>query len=168
METLAPLTSAQKKEYMQQALQQAQLAENIGEVPIGAVIELDGQIIATAYNLRETSQDATDHAELMAIKKACQVVGSWRLERARLFVTLEPCPMCAGAIINSRVAEVYYGATDPKAGAAGSLVNLLADTRFNHQPRVFAHIEEEKSRQMLRDFFRKIRAQQKARKKAQK
>lgn len=168
MEILVPLTSAQKKDYMGQALEQAQLAEKIGEVPIGAVIELDGKVIATAYNLRETSQDATDHAELMAIKKACQAIGSWRLERARLFVTLEPCPMCAGAIINSRVAEVYYGAPDPKAGAAGSLVNLLTDTRFNHQPRVFAHINEDESRQILRDFFRKIRAEQKARKKAQK
>lgn len=168
METLALLTSAQKKDYMNQALQQAQLAENIGEVPIGAVIELDGKIIATAYNLRETSQDATDHAELMTIKKACQVVGSWRLERARLFVTLEPCPMCAGAIINSRVAEVYYGAPDPKAGAAGSLVNLLTDTRFNHQPRVYAHLNEGESKQMLQNFFRKIRAAQKARKKLNK
>ncbi|WP_263853607.1 tRNA adenosine(34) deaminase TadA [Lapidilactobacillus bayanensis] len=168
MATLAALTSAQKKEYMDQALQQAQLAGNIGEVPIGAVIERDGQIIARAYNLRETSQDATDHAELMAIKKACQAVGSWRLERARLFVTLEPCPMCAGAIINSRIAEVYYAASDPKAGAAGSLVDLLSDKRFNHQPRVFAHINETESKQMLQDFFRQIRASQKARKKLKK
>lgn len=165
METLVPLTSQQKKYYMQQALEQAQLAENIGEVPIGAIIELDGKIIATAYNLRETSQDATDHAEIMAIKKACQVVSSWRLERARLFVTLEPCPMCAGAIINSRIAEVYYGAADPKAGAVGSVVNLLTETRFNHQPRVYAHLNEAESKQMLQDFFRKIRAQQKAKKK---
>ncbi|MFC6314062.1 nucleoside deaminase [Lapidilactobacillus achengensis] len=144
------------------ALVEAQTAAALGEVPIGAIIELDGQIIARAHNLREHSQDATDHAELMAIRQACQASGSWRLERCRLFVTLEPCPMCAGAIINSRIAEVYYGAPDPKAGAAGTLVDLLRDDRFNHQPQVYPDVQRAQAQALLQQFFRQIRQRQKA------
>ncbi|WP_261806650.1 tRNA adenosine(34) deaminase TadA [Lapidilactobacillus luobeiensis] len=161
MISLVALTAAQKERYMAVALAEAKKAAALGEVPIGAVIELDGQIIAQAHNLRETSQDATDHAETMAIRQACQTIGSWRLERCRLFVTLEPCPMCAGAIINSRIAEVYYGAPDPKAGAAGTLVDLLRDTRFNHQPLVFPDVEKQAAQELLQQFFRAIRQRQK-------
>ncbi|MFD1466417.1 tRNA adenosine(34) deaminase TadA [Lapidilactobacillus mulanensis] len=162
-----PLTTEQQEVLMGAAFEQARIAETTGEVPIGAIIELDGEIIGRGHNLRETSQDATDHAEILAIKQACQAVGSWRLERARLFVTLEPCPMCAGAIINSRIAEVYFGAADPKAGAVGSLLNLLTDTRFNHQPAVFPQVMEPQAKALLQDFFRTIRAKQKQLKKTQ-
>lgn len=155
------LPAADQEQFMAAALAEARKAADLGEVPIGAVIELDGRIIARAHNLRETSQDATDHAELMAIKAACAVVGSWRLENCRLFVTLEPCPMCAGAIINSRIAQVYYGAPDPKAGAAGTLVDLLSDTRFNHQPAVFKDVQRSAAQALLQNFFRAIRARQK-------
>lgn len=167
METLSTLTTQEQETLMRLAFEQAHQAESLGEVPIGAIIERDGQIIGSGYNLRETSQDATDHAEIMAIKQACETIGSWRLERARLFVTLEPCPMCAGAIINSRVAEVYFGAKDPKAGAVGSLLNLLTDTRFNHQPTVFPGVLELESQALLQNFFRAIRAKQKQLKKTQ-
>lgn len=151
----------QQQQYMAAAIAEAHQAGAIGEVPIGAVIEFQGAIIGRGHNLRETSQDATDHAELMAIRQACQQLHSWRLEGCRIFVTLEPCPMCAGAIINSRIEQVYFGAPDPKAGAAGTLVNLLTDTRFNHQPGVFPDVERAQTQALLQDFFRGIRQRQK-------
>ncbi len=165
MDRLVPVALEQQNYFMNAAIQEAEQAAAIGEVPIGAVIEYHGQIIGRGYNLRETSQDATDHAEILAIRQACQSLGSWRLEDCRIFVTLEPCPMCAGAIINSRIEQVYFGAPDPKAGAAGTLVNLLADSRFNHQPGVFPDVEREKTQALLQDFFRAIRQRQKAAKK---
>ena len=119
-------------QFMDAALTEAKKAAAIGEVPIGAVIVHQGEIIGRGYNLRETTQDATHHAEMLAIQAACKKLGTWRLEDCSLFVTLEPCPMCAGAMINARVATCYFGATDPKAGVAGTFYNLLADTRFNH------------------------------------
>lgn len=105
----------------------------MNEVPIGALIVIDDQVISTGHNLRETEQNATAHAELLAINEACRATGSWRLEDATLYVTLEPCPMCAGAILQSRVKRVVFGAHDPKAGCAGTFMDLLRDERFNHQ-----------------------------------
>lgn len=158
------LTSAQIKYYMQQALFEAQNAEVIGEVPIGAIVVCHGKIIGRGHNLREHGQDATLHAEMLAITEACETQHSWRLPDAQLFVTLEPCPMCSGAIINSRIAEVYYGAADPKAGTAGTLMNLLTDSRFNHQAKVVSGICEDEAAQLLHNFFKTIRKQRKLKK----
>ncbi|WP_192917949.1 nucleoside deaminase [Companilactobacillus halodurans] len=146
--------------YMEQALTQAKEAETRGEVPIGCIIvdNLTGEVIAKGSNEREETQDAIKHAEIIAIEAACKKIGSWRLEHTSLFVTLEPCPMCAGAIINSRVEEVIFGASDPKAGLVGSINNLLTETRYNHQPEVLSNIKADESAQLLRNFFRKIRS----------
>lgn len=159
------LTQAQKKAYMREALYEAKRAQVIGEVPIGCVIVLDGEIIGRGHNLREHSQDATMHAEMLAIQEANNKVASWRLVDAQLFVTIEPCPMCSGAIINSRISEVYYGAPDPKAGTVGSLMNLLTDERFNHQAAVESGILKDDCRQIMQDFFRNIRRKRKKNKK---
>jgi tRNA(adenine34) deaminase len=147
--------------YMQQALREAEKAEAQGEVPVGCVIVLENHIIGRGYNQREMLQDPTAHAEMIAITAAAEHHGSWRLEKARLYVTLEPCPMCAGAIILSRIAEVYFGAYDPKAGCCGSLMNLLEDTRFNHRPAVIGGLCEEACGTVLSNFFRNIRDRQK-------
>ncbi|MFT8458313.1 MAG: tRNA adenosine(34) deaminase TadA [Liquorilactobacillus ghanensis] len=146
--------------YMREALFEADQAAAIGEVPIGCVIVWQNKIIGRGHNLREHSQDATLHAEILAIQEANAYLKSWRLEGAQLFVTLEPCPMCSGAIINSRIAEIYYGAPDPKAGTAGTLLNLLEDSRFNHQAQVTAGILQTACAFRLKSFFRKIRQQQ--------
>lgn len=161
---MSDLTPLQIDNYMQEALFEAQSAFAIGEVPIGAVVVCHGQIIGRGHNLREHGQDATLHAEMLAITEACEYMHSWRLPDAKLFVTLEPCPMCAGAIINSRIAEVYYGAPDPKAGTAGTLMNLLTDQRFNHQAKVVSGIRQTEAAQLLHDFFKEIRKQRKQRK----
>lgn len=153
-------------QFMNAALTEAKKAAAIGEVPIGAVIVHQGEIIGRGYNLRETTQDATHHAEMLAIQAACKKLGTWRLEDCSLFVTLEPCPMCAGAMINARVATCYFGATDPKAGVAGTFYNLLADTRFNHQVAVVSGIKADESATLLQTFFRTIRAKRKAAKRA--
>ena len=143
--------------FMRFALQEAQKAADIDEVPIGAVIVKDNQIIAKAHNLRETLQDATAHAELLAIRKACEVLGTWRLIGCSLYVTLEPCPMCAGAIILSRVDRVVFGAKDPKGGACGSIVNLPADKRFNHRPEVVEGVLADECGDILKKFFKSKR-----------
>lgn len=158
------LTKTQKENYMQEAMIEAKKAEAKLEVPIGAVIVLNGEIIGRGHNEREVTQDATTHAEMNAIRQACATVGSWRLEQAKLFVTLEPCPMCSGAILLSRIEEVYYGASDPKAGTAGTLMNLLTDSRFNHQTIVEKGILGEECGQLLTDFFRQLRQVKKANK----
>lgn len=147
--------------FMQQALEEAKKAREIGEVPIGAVVVLDGEIIGRAHNLRETTQNAVTHAELLAIEDACKHQNSWRLSGAELYVTLEPCPMCSGAILLSRIDKVYYGAKDPKAGTAGSLMNLLQDDRFNHTCKVEAGLLEAESSAMLKSFFRELRKRKK-------
>lgn len=134
-----------------------------GEVPVGCVIVHEGEIIAKAHNQRETLQDPTAHAEVIAITAAAARLGSWRLENTQMFVTLEPCPMCAGAIILSRIAEVHFGASDPKAGACGSLLNLLADERFNHQPQLHAGLMASECASLLTSFFRSIRDGSRAR-----
>lgn len=151
--------------FMSEAIIEAKKAEQLEEVPIGAILVLDGEIIARAHNLRETDQNAIAHAELLAIDQACKQLGTWRLENAELYVTLEPCPMCSGAIILSRIKRVVYGAADPKGGCAGTLMNLLQDDRFNHQCEVVAGVLETECGTMLSDFFRKIRARQKQAKK---
>lgn len=156
------------EKFMRLAIAEAEKAGAVNEVPIGAVIVLNGEVIASAYNLRETEQNAVAHAELLAIEKACKKLGTWRLEEAELYVTLEPCPMCSGAIILSRIKRVVYGAADPKAGCAGTLMNLLEDERFNHQSEVIAGVLKEECGQLLSTFFRQIRERQKAKKARQK
>ncbi|MTT33324.1 tRNA-specific adenosine deaminase [Terrilactibacillus sp. BCM23-1] len=149
--------------YMKQAIIEAKKAEELGEVPIGAIIVKDQEVIASAYNLRETSQRPMSHAECIAIEKASEHIGSWRLEGCTLYVTLEPCPMCAGAIIQSRIEKVVYGASDPKAGCAGTLMNLLQDQRFNHQTEVVSGILESECGNLLTSFFRNLRQVKKKR-----
>lgn len=151
--------------YMLEALTEAKKAESIGEVPIGAVIVKDGEIIARGHNLRETDQDPTAHAEIIAIQEAAKRLGSWRLNDCVLYVTLEPCPMCAGAIILSRIQTVVYGTEDPKAGCAGTLMNLLEDSRFNHQTETVTGVLQEECSAILSNFFRNLRQKKKALKK---
>ncbi|NIA14082.1 MAG: tRNA-specific adenosine deaminase [Nitrospiraceae bacterium] len=143
--------------YMQYAIREAERALDVGEVPVGCVIVSDGQIVGKAHNQRETLQDPTAHAEILAITQVAARFKSWRLEDTKLYVTLEPCPMCAGAIVLARIAEVYFGACDPKAGAAGTLMNLLEDTRLNHQPAVHPGLLAEECGALLTSFFRGIR-----------
>ncbi len=147
--------------YMRMAMREAERAMEAGEVPVGCVIVHEDRIIAKGYNQRELLQDPTAHAEVLAITAAAAHLGSWRLENTRLYVTLEPCPMCSGAIILARIPEVYFGATDPKAGCCGTLMNLLEDKRFNHQPAVVGGVLAEECGAMLSGFFREIRQRQK-------
>lgn len=154
--------------FMQEALIEAQKAAALGEVPIGAVLVYKDEIIARAHNLRETTKNAVTHAELMAIQEACAKMGSWRLEDTTLYVTLEPCPMCAGAILQSRIPRVVYGARDIKAGCVDSLYHLLNDSRFNHECDVLEGMLAEQCGQILTDFFRAIRERKKAEKQARK
>ena len=130
--------------FMKQALRQARRAYGLGEVPVGAVVVRNGIVVSRAYNTRETAKDALGHAELSAIRKACKKLGGWRLWECELYVTLEPCVMCAGAIINSRIRHVYYGASDPKAGAFGSVLDINA-LPLNHHPAVTAGLIDRKS-----------------------
>lgn len=141
---------------MQAALEEARLAFEAGEVPVGAVIAKDGEIIARAHNLRESGKNALYHAELMAIDQACQALGGWRLWQCELFVTLEPCPMCSGAIINSRLRRIVYAASDPKAGCCGSLTDLFA-LPFNHHPIIEHGLMEAEAQQLLQAFFISLR-----------
>ncbi len=150
--------------FMRLAIIEAKKAEMINEVPIGAIIVKDNEVIASAHNLREIEQRSIAHAELLAIDQACKVVGSWRLEEATLYVTLEPCAMCAGAIVLSRVKRVVYGAKDPKGGCAGTLMNLLQEERFNHQTEVLQGVLEEECGLLLSDFFKRLRLQKKEKK----
>jgi tRNA(adenine34) deaminase len=142
---------------MRQALDQARAALAEDEVPIGAVIVHDGRVIGAAHNQRETLRDPTAHAEMIAITQAATALASWRLEGCTLYVTLEPCPMCAGAIVQSRINTVVYGALDPKAGAVQSLYQLLADARLNHQCKVVSGVLAEECGKLLSDFFQSKR-----------
>ncbi len=151
--------------YMKEAFKEAHQAQIMGEVPIGAVVIHQGQIIGRGHNMREKFQDATYHAEVLAIMEACQALGSWRLEDCDLYVTLEPCIMCAGAIINARVKRVFFAAPDRKAGATTSLYHLLEDERLNHQVEVHQGLMQEEASKMLKDFFKNIRKRQKVAKK---
>src|SRR5690606_35797662 len=154
--------------FMKEAIIEAKKAEAIGEVPIGAIIVYEGQIIARASNLRETTQNAVTHAELLAIQQACREMGSWRLENTTLYVTLEPCPMCAGAILQSRIPRVVYGARDPKAGCVHSLYELLNDSLFNHKCDITEGVLKEECGELLTHFFKKIRERKKEEKRKKK
>lgn len=149
---------------MQEALREAEKARELGEVPIGAVVVFQGKIIGRGYNRREIEQNPLLHAECIAIQEAAEQIGSWRLVDCDLYVTLEPCPMCAGAIIQSRISRVIYGTRDPKAGCVGSLMNLLQDSRFNHQTEVVEDVLKEECSQILKEFFREIRRKKKLQK----
>ena len=142
--------------FMRIAIEQAKLAYSIGEVPVGAVITKGDEIISTAFNRRETGRNALYHAELDAIDKACEILGGWRLWQCELFVTLEPCPMCTGAVINSRIPKVIFGAYDKKAGSCGSIVNLF-DFPYNHKAALVGGILEEECSSMLSEFFKELR-----------
>lgn len=143
--------------YMRLAIAEAKKAEAINEVPIGAVIVYEDEVIASGFNKRETEQTSLGHAELIAIEAANERIGSWRLEECTLYVTLEPCPMCAGALVQSRVERVVYGASDPKAGCVGTLMNLLDDKRFNHQVDWTSGVLERECADLLTSFFRRLR-----------
>lgn len=147
----------EKEKFMQEALLEAKKAAALGEIPIGCVIVWRGKIIGRGHNLRESTQMAHDHAEMIAIAQANQTLNSWRLEETELYVTLEPCPMCSGAIINARIPKVYYGAPDEKAGTAGTLMNLLTDPRFNHRVKVQKGLLQAECAELLRTFFAKLR-----------
>lgn len=147
-------------ELMGLALEQARLAAALGEVPVGAVVAKDGVPVAMAHNTRETEKNATHHAELLAIDAACKALGGWRLWQCELFVTLEPCPMCSGAIINSRIRRVVYGAADEKAGCCGSVTDLFA-LPFNHRPAVESGLRADEASALLREFFLMLREKRK-------
>lgn len=144
------------EKFMREALALAAEAASEGEVPVGAVVVRGGEIVGRGYNRREGAKNALAHAELMAIDDACRKLGGWRLWQCDLYVTLEPCPMCAGAIINSRIQNVYYGAKDQKAGSVGSLTNLF-ELQYNHKPTVVSGVLEEECSAILSDFFKKLR-----------
>ena len=146
------------EKWMRQAIKQAKKAEKLEEVPIGCVIVHNDKIIAKGYNRRNTDHTSLAHAEMMAIKKACKKIGDWRLEECTLYVTLEPCQMCAGAIVQSRVKRVVIGAMNKKAGCAGSIFNLLEEDRFNHKAEVTRGILEDECAEMMSEFFRGLRA----------
>ena len=146
----------EREDYMREALAVARMALPAGDVPVGAVVVKDGKMIGRGYNRREKNGDALAHAEVEAIREACAALGSWRLSGCSLYVTLEPCPMCAGAVVNARLDAVYYGAKDDKAGCCGSVLNLLEE-RFNHKPRVYGGILEEECAALLQEFFQKLR-----------
>jgi len=143
--------------YMLAAIEEAKKAAGKDEVPVGAVIVHGGKIISSAYNLRETTQVSTAHAEILAIEQACRVLGSWYLNGCDLYVTLEPCIMCAGAIINARIASLYFGAYDPKAGACGSVTDVFRIRELNHKVTVYGGIMESSCAALLTDFFRQKR-----------
>jgi tRNA(adenine34) deaminase len=140
--------------YMELALDQARLAPLIGEVPVGAVLVHNNEVIAAGHNYREVSQDPTAHAEMIVIRKAAELLKTWRLTDTTLYVTLEPCPMCAGAIVQSRITRLVFGAQDPKAGACGSILDIPAERRFNHRVQVMGGLLEQESRELLQEFFR--------------
>jgi tRNA(adenine34) deaminase len=144
-------------EFMQMALEQARLAPARGEVPIGAVLVLDGQVLAQVHNFREVWQDPTAHAEVVAIREAATRLGTWRLTDTALYVTVEPCSMCAGAIIQSRISRLVFGARDPKAGACGSVFNLPDERRLNHRVQVVGGVMEQESQELMQTFFRNLR-----------
>lgn len=154
--------------YMKQAIREARKAYALGEVPIGCVIVNEGKIIGRGYNRRNTDKSTLSHAEITAIKKASKKMGDWRLEGCTLYVTLEPCQMCAGAIVQARIDEVVMGSMNPKAGCGGSILNLLEMPEFNHQVKVTRGIMEEECSQMLTNFFKELRIRNKQEKELRK
>ena len=164
---MAVIKSVEEK-YMKEALKQAKKAYALGEVPIGCVIVHEGKIIGRGYNRRNTDKNTLAHAEITAINKASKVIGDWRLEECTLYVTLEPCQMCAGAIVQARIPEVVMGCMNPKAGCAGSILNILEMPQFNHQVKVTWGILEADCSQMLKTFFEELRIRNKQEKAARK
>lgn len=164
---MAVIKSVEEK-YMKEALKQAKKAYALGEVPIGCVIVHEGKIIGRGYNRRNTDKNTLAHAEITAINKASKVIGDWRLEECTLYVTLEPCQMCAGAIVQARIPEVVMGCMNPKAGCAGSILNILEMPQFNHQVKVTRGILEAECSQMLKTFFEELRIRNKQENEARK
>ncbi len=162
---MAAVQSVQEK-YMREALKQAKKAYALGEVPIGCVIVHEGVIIGRGYNRRNTDKNTLSHAEITAINRASKKIGDWRLEECTLYVTLEPCQMCAGAIVQARIPEVVMGCMNPKAGCAGSVLNILDMPKFNHQVAVTKGILEQECSDMLKTFFVELRARNKLEKEA--
>lgn len=164
---MAAILSVQEK-YMKEALKQAKKAYALGEVPIGCVIVYQGKIIGRGYNRRNTDKNTLAHAEITAINKASKFIGDWRLENCTLYVTLEPCQMCAGAIVQARIPEAVIGCMNPKAGCAGSILNVLEMPEFNHQVSVTRGILEQECSDLLKTFFSELRIRNKAEKEAKK
>lgn len=164
---MAVIKNIQEK-YMKEALKQAKKAYALGEVPIGCVIVHQGRIIGRGYNRRNTDKNTLSHAEITAIRKASKVIGDWRLEECTLYVTLEPCQMCAGAIVQARIPETVIGCMNPKAGCAGSVLNVLEMPEFNHQVAVTRGVLEQECSEMLKTFFAELRVRNKAEKEARK
>ena len=151
------MTAMDREDYMDLALELARKAYDAGEIPVGCVItDASGEVIGRGYNTREETHDATQHAEMEAIREACRSTGDWRLSGCTLYVTLEPCPMCAGGIINSRIPTVVYGAKDENTGSCGSVINLFEE-RYGHKPALYGGVRAEQSAELLKDFFRKTR-----------
>lgn len=146
-----------QEKYMKLALKEAKKAYDKKEIPVGAVIVKDDKVIAKAHNLKELKNDTTKHAEIIAIQKASKKLNSWRLENCEMYVTLEPCPMCAGALIQARIKKVYIGTMDYKTGACGSVFNLLEDYTFNHKVECESGILKEECEKILQDFFKELR-----------
>lgn len=150
-------TQKDKAKYMRLALKEAQKAALINEVPVGAVIVKDGKVIARGHNIKEQKKNSMYHAEIVALQKACKKIGDWRLNDCDIFVTLEPCPMCAGALINARIGNIFFGAYDDRAGCCGTLYDLPGDTRFNHRPNVEGGILQDKCGEILVEYFKQKR-----------
>lgn len=150
-----------EERFMEEALKEAKKAYDKFEVPVGCVIVKEGNIIARAHNLKESKKDTTNHAEILAIRKASKKIGSWRLIDCEMYVTLEPCPMCAGAIINSRIKKLYIGTLDKKTGAAGSILDLFNDYIFNHKVEVKIGILADRCKSILKEFFKVLRQSKK-------
>ena len=159
---------SEDEKYMREAVRQAKKAYALGEVPIGCVIVHDKKIIGRGYNRRNTDKSTLSHAELIAIRKAGKVIGDWRLEECTLYVTLEPCQMCAGAIVQARIPRVVMACMNPKAACAGSILNILDMPQFNHQVESVRGVMEDECAQMLRDFFKELRIRNKAEREAKK
>lgn len=156
------------QKYMREAIRQAKKAYALGEVPIGCVIVHEGKIIGRGYNRRNTDKNTLSHAEITAIRKASKVIGDWRLEECTLYVTLEPCQMCAGAIVQARIPKVVMACMNPKAGCAGSILNILDMPQFNHQVEAVRGVLEEECSQMLKTFFKELRIRNKVEKELKK
>jgi len=150
-----------EEKFMKEALKEARKAYNKEEVPVGAVIVKDGEIIARAHNLKESKKDTTNHAEILVIQKASKKLGAWRLEDCDMYVTLEPCSMCAGALIQSRIKKVYIGTMDYKTGACGSILNLFEDFTFNHKVEFETGVLKQECEKILQDFFKQLRVKKK-------
>lgn len=159
---------SEDEKYMKEAVRQAKKAYALGEVPIGCVIVHDKKIIGRGYNRRNTDKSTLSHAEIIAIRKASKVIGDWRLEECTLYVTLEPCQMCAGAIVQARIPRVVMACMNPKAGCAGSILNIFDMPQFNHQVEAVRGVMESECAQMLRTFFKELRIRNKAEKEAKK